>query len=78
MRVTRKNLVSVIYHPTDGQCRAFVKDAYGKRYYYRDYKANPPKCVLDMIQTPAVRSITLNDEVISQLHGSTKPFEPVD
>ena len=77
LRVTKKNLVSVIYYPTDKGCRAYVKDAHSDRYYYREYRNSLPQCVLSMIQTPAVRSITLNGKVISQLHGSTAPFEPV-
>lgn len=77
IKVTRQNLVSVIYSPQDGGCKAYVK--VGDRYYYREYKNNAPKCVVDLVRnTPATRTMTFNGEVISELHGSIKPFEPID
>ncbi len=73
MKVTRKTLVAVI-KSLDGEYRAFVKDPYGTRYYYRSYRNRIPKCVLDMAKTPSIRSITVNDKVVSSLHGSIAPF----
>lgn len=71
LKVTKKNLMYVIYSPIDGDCKAIFKHG-RRRYYFREYKRNnTPKCVREMLEnTPAVRSITFEGKTISEIHGT--------